>query len=262
MGIQIVHNQSYLDRIRIAFIEHLLDLQRPIFSGAMFRDGNMSFAAEWLDFHKYFRHAVSDVFIVNALRLPRFAWYRLPDFTDHLLAGFIHADNRVVRIIRQMIHLQNILHVGYKRRTSFWGDFPVFAEVRLKFVFFKTRCTVMCDTDSAKLSSTALSARSLTVQRLCPSGTSEQAKAISLASNAPSNLTSRGGFSLVLSLKCGFETFFHKTFLQVFNGSARSHPALLTYRKRSMMGHLRRHQKVTRHGHGVIAWRGSYSAFG
>ena len=62
----------------------------------------------------------------------------------------------------------------------------------------KTRCTVMCDTDSAKLSSTALSARSLTVQRLCPSGTSEQAMAISLASNAPSNVTSRGGFSLGL----------------------------------------------------------------
>jgi len=97
--------------------------------------------------------------------------------------------------MRQMINFKNILHVGYKCRTSFWRDFPVLAAVRLKFVFFKTRCTVMCDTDSAKLSSTALSARSLTVQRLCPSGTSVQAMAISLASNAPSNVTSRGGFS-------------------------------------------------------------------
>src|SRR3989337_120963 len=97
-----------------------------------------------------------------------------------------------------VIDFQDILHICYKGCAPFRGDFPVLAEVRLKFVFFKTRCTVICDTDSAKLSSTALSARSLIVHRRRPSGASEQANAINLASNAPSKMTSRGGFSLGL----------------------------------------------------------------
>ena len=68
MGIQIVHNQPHLSRIRITLIQHLLDLRRPIFSGAMFCDGYMPFTSERFDLHKDFRHAVSDIFIVNALR--------------------------------------------------------------------------------------------------------------------------------------------------------------------------------------------------
>src|SRR4030042_4675114 len=198
MGVQIIHNQAYLGRARIAFIKHLFDLHRPILSGAMFSDRYMAIAGQWFYFHKYFRNPVSNVFVVNAYRLSRYARYRLADFADHLFARFIHAHHRVVRIIRYVIDLQDILHMCYKGRTPFRRDFPVLAEVRLKFVFFRTRCTVICDTDAAKLSSTAFSARSLTVQRRRPSGASEQANAINLASNAPSNVTSRGGFSLGL----------------------------------------------------------------
>ncbi len=139
MGIQIVHNQPHLSRIRITLIQHLLDLRCPIFSGAMFCDGDMPFTSERFDLHKDFRHAVSDIFIVNALWVSRFAWYRFSNFTDHLFAGFIHANNRIVGIIWKMIYLQYIFHVGYERRASFWGNFPVFAAVRLKFVFFNVR---------------------------------------------------------------------------------------------------------------------------
>lgn len=53
----------------------------------------------------------------------------------------------------------------------------------------------MCETDDAKLSSTTLSASNLTVHRRYPAGASEQAKAISRASNAPSNIISRGGLT-------------------------------------------------------------------
>ena len=120
------------------------------------------------------------------------------DFADQLFAGLIHAHHRVIRVVRQVIDLQNILHRRYKGGAPLWRNFPVFAEVRFKFVFFKMRCTVMCETDAANLSSTALSASNLTVQRWYPSGVSEQASAISRASNAPSKTTSRGGFTLGL----------------------------------------------------------------
>jgi len=135
VGVQIINNQAHLACVRIAFIEHLFDLHRLTLSGAMFGDCYMSFAGQWFHFHKDLRHPVSDVFVVNAFRLSRCARYRLTDFADHLLARFIHAHHRIVRIIRHVINFQNILHVGYRGRTPFGRDFPVLAEVRLTFVF-------------------------------------------------------------------------------------------------------------------------------
>jgi len=195
VSIQIIHHQSNLGCLFITQIKHLLDLQCPVFFGAMFSDRNVSFAGKRLHFHEYFCHSIPDVLVINPRGLTGFARYWIADFANHLLARFIHAYHRVIRIIRQMIDVKNIFHVGYKGRAPFRWDFPVFAEVRLKFVFFKTRCTVMCDTDSAKRSSTALSASNRTVHRWRPSGAAEQANAINLASNAPSKMTSRGGFS-------------------------------------------------------------------
>ena len=147
------------------------------------------------NFHKYLRHTISHIFIIKPCRLTRLAWNWCANFTDQLLAGFIHAYHRIFRIIWQMVHLQNILHRRYKGSAPFRWDFPVFFEVRFTFIFFNTRCTVMCETDGARLSSTTLSASNLTVHRRYPDGASEQAKAISRASNAPSKTTSRGGFT-------------------------------------------------------------------
>lgn len=76
--------------------------------------------------------------------------------------------------------------MGDKGRAPFGRDFPVVAKMTFKFIFFKTRCTAICDTVSAYLSSTVLSASSLTIHLRRPSGASEQANAINLASNAPS----------------------------------------------------------------------------
>ncbi len=101
-------------------------------------------------------------------------------------------------VIRQMINRENIFHCCYKGRVLLRRDFPVFTAVRLKFAFFKIRCAVTWETEDANLSSTALSARSLTVQRAWPSGASEQARAVSRASNSPSKTTARGGVSLFL----------------------------------------------------------------
>jgi len=94
-----------------------------------------------------------------------------------------------------MIDLKNIFHMSYERGAPLRRDFPVLPEMRLKFVFFSRRCTVICETFGAKFNSTAFSASNRTVHRRRPSGVSEQAKAISRASNAPSKVTWRGGFS-------------------------------------------------------------------
>ena len=201
MRVQIVHHQTNLASMRITLSEHLLYLCRPILTGSPFRDRYMAPTCQRFNFHKYFCDTISDVFIVNAPRLAGFSWYWLSNFTDQLLGRFVHTNHWIRRIIWKMVYFQNIFHRRYKGCVSFRRDFPVFLAVRLKFIFFNTRCTVMCDTLSAKLNSTAFSASSLTVHRWCPSGASEQAKAINRASNAPSKITSLGGFSLGLRSK-------------------------------------------------------------
>jgi hypothetical protein len=148
-----------------------------------------------MDFEEQLRVLVYYHFIIDALGLTRHARHGPTHFANQLLARFIHAYHRVRRVIRQMIHLQDIFHRRDEGRTAFRRDFPIFPEMRFTFIFFKTRCTVMWETDGANSSSTALSASSRTVHRRCPEGAGEQANAISRASKAPSKMTSRGGFS-------------------------------------------------------------------
>src|SRR5690606_3114156 len=195
MCIQIIHHQPDLNGVGIPLVKHMLDLLRPVLPGAAFRDCNMTLTGQWLHFHEDFSHAVPDIFVVHPHRLPRLAGYWRVNFADQLLAGFVHTYHRIIGVVRQMINFQDILHRGYKCRVPLRRNLPVFAEVRLKFVFFKTRCTVMCETEGANSSSTALSASNLTVQRSYPSGAAEHARAIRRASKAPSKITSRGGLS-------------------------------------------------------------------
>ena len=201
MSIQIIHDQPDSCCIWMPFVQHLLDLRRPIFPGATFRRSNMPFPGQGFYLHKYFGHTVSDIFIINSQRLPRRTGNRFINLSNQLLAGFVHTYNWIIRIIRQAARFQNILHRSYKGRALLRQHFPMLPDVRFKRRFFKILCTVMGDTDGAKLSSTALSAKSLTVHRARPSVAAEHASAISLASNAPSNCASRGGFSLGLRSK-------------------------------------------------------------
>ena len=55
------------------------------------------------DLHENFRHAITDVFIVYASNLPGLARYGLANLPDQLLGRLIHAHNRIIRIIRQLI---------------------------------------------------------------------------------------------------------------------------------------------------------------
>ena len=178
---------------------------------------DMAFTSQWFYFHKDLRKTIPDIFIVYPFGLSRPSRNRCAHFSDQLLIGFVHTHDGIVCVIRQMINTENVLHCCYKGRILLWWDFPIFAAVRFKFAFFKIRCAVMWETEGAKLSSTALLARSLTVHRAWPSGASEQAKAVKRASNSPSKTTGCGGISpflrsraaLIPSSGChGYTSFF------------------------------------------------------
>ena len=196
MRIQIIHNQSNLaaSGYRSSSICLICRAQSVWWA---YGNNDMSFTSQWLNFHKYLCYTISYIFIIHSCRLTRLAKNRGANFTDQVLAGLIHADQRIVCVVWKMINLKNILHRRYKGCTSLRRDFPVFFEVRFTFIFFNILCTVICETAGARLSSTALSASNLTVHRRYPDGVFEHARAMSRASKAPSKITSRGGFTVV-----------------------------------------------------------------
>ncbi len=63
MGVEIVHHQSHLDGVWIAFVEHAFDEVRPIRSRPTLSDLDMPPSTEWLDLDENFRHPVTDIFV-------------------------------------------------------------------------------------------------------------------------------------------------------------------------------------------------------
>jgi hypothetical protein len=100
-------------------------------------------SGQWFHFQKNLRNSITNVLVVYTLRFSRCARNRLAYFTYQLLAGFVHADNRASWIVGQFVHSKHIFHGGYECCTLLRGDFPVLPDVRLKFVFFRMRCTVI-----------------------------------------------------------------------------------------------------------------------
>ena len=113
-------------------------------------------------------------------------------FAHQLLVGFIHAHQRELRIGGRVVNIQDLFHAHDKGGAAIGRDFPVFAQVRLKFVFFSTRWTLMAEIFGAIFNATTFSASSRTVHRTRPAGTGEQAKAVNRAAKAPSKVSLGG----------------------------------------------------------------------
>ena len=110
------------------------------------------------------------------------------DFLDELLRRLVQADNGAVRIMRPLIDLQDILHVGYEGGVGLRRDDPLLLEVRFENVFLSVRPMVLSLARSTMFNSTTAVSSSVSVHRLRPLGGAEQASAISLASAAPSKM--------------------------------------------------------------------------
>ena len=72
MGIQVIHHQPNFDRRGVTLIKHLFDLLCPILSGATLRHRHMWSAGQRFNFHEYFCYAITYIFIIDSLHLPRF----------------------------------------------------------------------------------------------------------------------------------------------------------------------------------------------
>src|SRR5215207_10431152 len=91
-----------------------------------------------------------------------------------------------IRIVGLLVEVQDLFHPPHELGVVLGWDHPLLDQVRLEAGFLSVLRTVSCETFSTIPSSTALSAKSLKLQRLRPRGGSEQAKAIRCASARPS----------------------------------------------------------------------------
>src|SRR5665647_1188900 len=195
MRIEIVHDQTDFLTIRIINFQEVLNLVCPIDSGPMLFGICMPPTGQCFRKQEDAASSVSDVFIIHTLRSASFHRDNRSGFTQKLVGFFIHADNRLIRIIGLLIQIQNILHAGHKRSILFWRYDPALFQMRLQFVFFRTWPIATCEMLSTISSSTALLARRRKVHLLRPCGGSLQLIAMILASTSPVILAGTGGVS-------------------------------------------------------------------
>src|SRR5689334_10585446 len=87
-----------------------------------------------------------------------------------------------------VIDFQHIFHGGHERGVGIRRNDELLFQVRLKEVFFSVRPIVLSLARPTMFSPTTLSSSRRNVHRVCPLGGSEHARAISLASLAPSKM--------------------------------------------------------------------------
>jgi len=87
-----------------------------------------------------------------------------------------------------VIDFQHIFHGGHERGVAIRRNDELLFQVRLKEVFFSVRPIVLSLARPTMFNSTTLSSSRRNVHRACPFGGSEQARAINLASLAPSKI--------------------------------------------------------------------------
>lgn len=70
--------------------------------------------------------SLTDIFGIYLLYVTQAHKQRSPAFIKQLIRFFIHTDNRNVRVIRQFIDIEDILHSSNKGSIFFWRNIPVF----------------------------------------------------------------------------------------------------------------------------------------
>ncbi len=99
-------------------VEHAFDPPRPILSRSMLGGRYVAFAGQRLHLEEDLSDAVAHVFVIHSRGSSRCARYGLAHFPDELLTAFIHADHRIIDIVRTFLDGEDVLHTGYERGAS------------------------------------------------------------------------------------------------------------------------------------------------
>ena len=124
MRIEIVAHQEHLVGLGITVLKQVLDLVRPVDRGAVFRYVDRTPSRQGLGAQKHVGRPDAFIFIIITLWLARLGWQGRARFLNQLHRLFIHVDQRVSWLIRALIEIQDILHVGHKVGIVLGGKHP------------------------------------------------------------------------------------------------------------------------------------------
>src|SRR3990172_2176904 len=196
VGVEIVGHQHDLLDVRIALIGEQPQLLGEIKGGAAFGYRHLTLARQRLDAEKQVAGSVARIFIILAFRRPGLRRQAAPGRGAEGLGALVQADDRALRVIGAVIHVEHIFHFGDEGSRRL-GNAPGFHLPGLDRVFFNRLPTATWEMESRQPSATSRSASSRSVQWSWPSGGSLQASTVSWASISPVILGARPvrGFS-------------------------------------------------------------------
>jgi Periplasmic binding protein len=120
--------------------------------------------------HEQIGDAIAFVFVIVTRLASRLRRDRRARLDDQLLRGFVEAHERTLRIMRPLIDLQHVFHVGDKGRAGVRRDHPLLLAMRFENVFLSVRPIVLSLARSTMCSSTTFSSSRRRLQRANPSG--------------------------------------------------------------------------------------------
>src|SRR4029077_16713478 len=148
--------------------------------------------------HEQIGHAVALVFVIVTRLASWLGGNRFAHFDDHLLRGFVEADDGALGIARSLIDLQHVFHVGDKGRAGVGRNDPLLLQMWFESVFLSVRPMVLSLARSTMCSSTTFSSSRRRLHLACPSGAGPHDSAINFASATPSKMRGRAEFGLYL----------------------------------------------------------------
>ena len=187
MDVEVVEHQAYLLGLGIEVLGQVAHEIGELASAPSLANFHAAPACERLEGYEEVGHPSPLVLVVAALGTARSEAERLAQRSARSWQGL---SSKQIRgrfwSVGLLVEVQHLLHPPNEAAALLGRDHPALYEVGAQFVFLSVFLTVSWETSSTIPSSTALSAKSLMLQRSRPSGASEQAKAIRRASALPS----------------------------------------------------------------------------
>src|ERR1043165_5669967 len=191
VGVEIVRHQHNALCVGIVLLHQATQLRGRLGPSAIVSHRHSSPPSKGFGYHEHVSRTLSFIRVVWSLYCmvvySGLHWCYLV-LMQHLVR-LVQAYHRASSIIRELVHVQHILHARYVLGIGF-GYAQILDKSRLEFVFLSFLRTASSEMVSTTLSSIKRSAKSCIVQRLLPCGGVEQASMVRWASTSP---VKRGG---------------------------------------------------------------------
>ena len=137
MSVEIVHNKDDLFGIRFDLINEITYLFSPVNRSTCLFHRMKNLSGMGLYETEDTCRAVSYILRVDLLCIARAHGDWFSAFTEKLVWFFVHTPKRPLRIIGQLIKVEDILHVSDKISILFRWYAPVFIQMRMDLVTLK-----------------------------------------------------------------------------------------------------------------------------